>query len=143
MELSGGVRNTPTTLSTMATNMATPPRPLNNSELVWESTYLQFCNLYASGKRNEALDLAWECYQDPVIPRILRTTCCKQSSEKPKKCSTWLSKTAKQITREAVADADRADAAAAASSADTVFTARTEQLEVNSVICRIISTQSS
>lgn len=60
----------------MANNMAAPPRPLNNRELVWESTYLQLCDLYASGKRNEALDLAWECYQDPVIPRILRTTCC-------------------------------------------------------------------
>lgn len=133
----------------MASNMTAPTRPLNNTELVWRNTRIHIGKLYMSGKRDEALDLAWKCYQDPTIPYILRTQCCmilgtadgdylrfaqegvefaesmvvcqtyhhvvsktklhrtltrttescKQSSKKPKKCSTWLSKTARQITR--------------------------------------------
>jgi hypothetical protein len=60
----------------MATNMAAPDRPLDNSEQVWQSTCHQLCNLWASGKRDEARDLAWECYLDPTIPLILRATSC-------------------------------------------------------------------
>ncbi|KAH6619995.1 hypothetical protein C7974DRAFT_415240 [Boeremia exigua] len=55
--------------------------PLTNVQQVYRTAYLDLCALYVSRKDDEAEKLAWDFYQDPHIPLILRTMCCNVLGE--------------------------------------------------------------
>jgi hypothetical protein len=61
--------------------MSTARRPLTNTELVYRAVYIDLCALYVDRKHDEAEKLAWQFYQDPHIPVILRIMCCSVLGE--------------------------------------------------------------
>jgi hypothetical protein len=61
--------------------MSTTRRPLTNTEQVYRAVFLDLCALYVERKQDEAQKLAWQYYQDPHIPLILRITCCSVLGE--------------------------------------------------------------
>jgi hypothetical protein len=61
--------------------MSTMRRPLTNTEQVYRAVYLDMCALYVDRKLDKAQKLAWEFYQDPHIPLILRIMCCSVLGE--------------------------------------------------------------
>jgi hypothetical protein len=61
--------------------MSTTRRPLTNTEQVYRTVFLDLCALYVDRKQDEAQRLAWQFYQDPHIPLILRITCCSVLGE--------------------------------------------------------------
>ncbi|KAH6642685.1 hypothetical protein C7974DRAFT_447371 [Boeremia exigua] len=61
--------------------MNTTRRPLTNVEQVYKAVYLELCSLYTKRDCDEAEKLAWQYYQDPYIPLILRIMCCNVLGE--------------------------------------------------------------
>jgi hypothetical protein len=61
--------------------MSTTRRPLTNAELVYRAVYIDLCALHVDRKHDEAEKLAWQFYQDPHIPVILRIMCCSVLGE--------------------------------------------------------------
>lgn len=67
----------------MAGPLASPARPLTNQDKMYKEAYFHLCDLYraVSPRHKEAHDMAWELYQDPVIPLLLRCFCCSVLGE--------------------------------------------------------------